>query len=291
MLDWITAAVRRRVQKLTEISRYIQADCATPWTAIASVLPGAAAQPALSLLTFGLDDVLRGYVRPRGVRAPTKMRRPQRWYNRPTIPEIGEEIGKRLPGRDQLAARKIGTLERAAWIADGALQRLGYHALVVDAVLDTWYNSVVALQQRGYCKRPYQAAAARAGDGLIWFRTWGPFRVPEYPTPPAYTSDWPRFLDSLFTITITLLAPDRGEVWARPMVYHRHGAPAVPLWTRTVRAGEPATMTWPITGRYWSAWPYIWGWFLGTPDHPPHQTYVDITSSVSFIFPHDDGRP
>lgn len=156
----VSSFLRRRMEKIGAISRFIAQQCGTPWSAILDVLPGAAKDPVLGLLTFGADDIVRGYLRPRGLKGPRKFRRRQRWYNRPTIPEIGEEVGKRLPGAQEIKGRAVGTAEKLGWIADGAIQRALYYVMVFDAVLDTWYNSVLALQRQGFCTTPTRASGS-----------------------------------------------------------------------------------------------------------------------------------
>lgn len=145
---------RQLAQKFTKlggISRYISEQCETPYAAILQSLPGSAARPYIGLLTFGLSDVLRGYFRPRRLRGARKLRRRQRWYNRPTMPELGEEIGKRITGADTVKGRSFGTLEKFGWLADGVIQRGLYYVMVFGAVQDTWYNSILALRKQGFC--------------------------------------------------------------------------------------------------------------------------------------------
>lgn len=166
MEDWIPGFVKRRISKVGAISRYWSEQCQTPWTAIMETIPGAAAKPVIGLLSFGLDDVLRGYLRPRGLKPGRKFAPKKRFYNRPTIPELGEEIGKRIPGAETIKGRQFGAIEKFLWIADGAMQRALYYVMVFDAVLDTWYNSVSALRKQGYCST---STPPKAHNGP---RTW-----------------------------------------------------------------------------------------------------------------------
>jgi hypothetical protein len=165
--DYIPDWVKRRISKVATISQFMSEQCETPWSSIVNVLPKAAYRPVVGLLSFGLDDVARGFFRPRGLKPARKFRTRQRWYARPTIPELGEEIGKRLYGANEIKGRAFGSVEKFAWLADGVIQRALYYAMVFDAVLDTWYNSVLALRKQGYCSTPNPPKAAWGPRG--WF--------------------------------------------------------------------------------------------------------------------------
>jgi hypothetical protein len=184
--SWVPDFVQKRIERIGAISRFLAEQCNAPWTAIGDVLPGAAKDPVISLVTFGLDDVLRGYFRPKGLKGPRKFRRRQRWYNRPTIPEIGEEIGKRLPYVEEVKGRSFGTAEKFLWIADGAMQRALYYVMIFDVVLDTWYNSVIALQKMGYCSTPTPPKASRGPWNFRLLFPGGPWVV-DPPPPQGYS--------------------------------------------------------------------------------------------------------
>lgn len=120
----------------------------------------------LELLDFGLGDILRGYFRPNQVRgfggitrfpdrkkppAPNR-RRPPKGF--PKFPEIGNEIGKKLPGAEFFAGRKVTGLERWFWQIDMLVQRFLWYWLVADLSADFIVNWTTAIMESEACQKP-----------------------------------------------------------------------------------------------------------------------------------------
>jgi uncharacterized protein YaiE (UPF0345 family) len=145
---------------------YAESDCNPDWEVYVETLFPALGQALLVLLTFGLDDVLRGYLRPGGGRGFGGLGRASRRLRRPTraqrargllrggIPEIGELVGKNLPGAQTLAGRNVGSAEKFLWRVDGLAQRGLWYWMVADVLEDFSINWTTALYESGQCKCP-----------------------------------------------------------------------------------------------------------------------------------------
>lgn len=106
----------------------------------------------LGLLAFDVDDIVRGFLRPYGpsgrkslVFNPLKAK--WEWE----IPEIGEEIGKRIPGARFFKANKWWGKTRVLWVLDGVIQRALYVWLVVDLVSEFLYNWTSGILKHPAC--------------------------------------------------------------------------------------------------------------------------------------------
>lgn len=106
----------------------------------------------LALIGFDWDDIARGFLRPMGLRQRRTTRtgdgrkkrnkRKSKWFGRIKfeIPEIGELIGKNIPGAKLIRARQVSPLGRALWVIDGLAQRAVYHWMVIDVFTEFYYN-------------------------------------------------------------------------------------------------------------------------------------------------------
>lgn len=150
--DYISGYVKRRLGKWRTVVDFVSITCDAPWYVYVETLGGPLKNAAVTLLDFGWDDVVRGALRPKGVYKKAHLRRRRTKGRGIGIPELGEEIGKRIPGTDALRSRSVGTLERAAWLIDGAVQRALFWLMVADLVTDFAYDWVTGIQQAGYCK-------------------------------------------------------------------------------------------------------------------------------------------
>lgn len=156
---------------------YFESNCNPDWNIYVQTLFPPLGQVVLVLLTFGLDDVLRGYLRPAGGRGFGGLGRASRRRRRPTkaqralgkleggIPEIGEELGKHLPGAEVIKARPIGTAEELLWKVDGLAQRGLWYWMIADILDDFTVNWTTALYRSEDC-RDVDAAGMERFEGI-----------------------------------------------------------------------------------------------------------------------------
>jgi len=116
-------------------------------------------------MSFGIGDILRGYFRPtnlRGIggftRVPIKGKKNKagkfskfKEFTEP--PEIGNEIGKALPGSEFFQARKVTGIERWVWTIDGVAQRFLWWWLVADVTEQFVVNWTTAIMESEACRK------------------------------------------------------------------------------------------------------------------------------------------
>lgn len=174
------------IDKVNFIEDFVQNPCDVPFLLYAKAAYKPAGKALLSLLSFGMDDVARGFFRPKGLRSGRHGRkgrsaRKGRGKKRiGSIPEIGEEIGKRIPG-----ARKAGDpVEDAAkmlWKVDGVIQRGFYYWMIADVTTTFFYDWASAIvdarpDQCGQEPRFYRRVPEFGGVGV---QPWWPLQATE----------------------------------------------------------------------------------------------------------------
>lgn len=126
--------------------------CEAPWYIYIETLWPAALEAFLVLITFGWDDVLRGFWKPRGLGRRTGKRKGKWGRKIPRFPELGELIGSKIPGADQVKGRKWGAGGKTLWRIDTLLQKGLFLWLIVDVTLDLAYNWTSLLYETTWCQ-------------------------------------------------------------------------------------------------------------------------------------------
>lgn len=143
---------------------FIEFGCYPSWQVWVTTLLPALGEAVLVLVSFGMDDVLRGYFRPNGLRSFSGLNRlPRRGANRAAgevgegaklldVPEFGEEIGKHLPGAEIVKGRKVTNVEMTLWEVDSIVQRGLYYWMIADITSDFIINWTTAIEQSQECQ-------------------------------------------------------------------------------------------------------------------------------------------
>lgn len=158
---------------------YAESGCHPDWHVYIETLFPAVGQVVIAILAFGIDDVLRGYFRPAGGRgfgglgrasrrgrAPTKAQR-ARGVVRGGIPEVGELLGRNLPGATLVKGRNVSKGERWIWKIDAIGQRALWYWLVADITEDFVVNWTSALMRSEQCECPGSSGVNRQGGGAL----------------------------------------------------------------------------------------------------------------------------
>lgn len=164
--------------------KYIGDDpCGDPWAVYVETAFAPAGRAILVLLGFGMSDVIRAYFRPKGLRGHRRRRgkRPRRGRFRRffSIPEIGEMIGHRLPGYDDLHTRHVSQGVRNMWLIDGALQRGLYYWMIVDVTNDFFaeWTSAIHAASLEQCHRTARFVASRDEGSVGELFNWYPVNL------------------------------------------------------------------------------------------------------------------
>lgn len=145
--------------------------CDAPWYIYVETMKPAALAAFITLITFGWDDVARGYFRPKGLNPRRTGKRKGKWNKaRPRFPELGELLGGKLPGAQEVQGQKWSNLAKTLWRVDGAMQAALFYWLVVDVVEQFAFDWTSLLYESYWCQDP--------ALGKFSFQTIGWFAIP-----------------------------------------------------------------------------------------------------------------
>lgn len=172
--------------KVNGIVRYIEDPCDAPFLLYVELAKKPALKAVLTFFTFGMSDIARGYFRPKGLRSRRHGRggkksgvgrsRIGRALGR--VPGLGDDVGnfvgKNLPGGETLSQRHVTQGVKNLWIVDGLLQRALFYWLIVGITTDFLYEWSSLLQQSEFCKRTHEKGVFATGKtgGCLAIQGW-----------------------------------------------------------------------------------------------------------------------
>ena len=173
-------------EKLNAIVRFIEDPCDAPWLVYLELAKEPAVNAILTWFTFGLLDVTRGYFRPRGLRIRRHGRGKGKGGARSgrlgrvlaRIPGLGDDvgnfIGKRLPGAQLVNQRQVSQGVKNLWIIDMGLQRILWWWLVIGITTDFLYEWTSLLQETKWCQRTHELGLYATGvtGGALAIQGW-----------------------------------------------------------------------------------------------------------------------
>lgn len=172
--------------KVNGIVRFIEDPCVAPWKVYIELAREPAKGALLAWFTFGFDDIMRGYFRPKGVRGRRHGRGKGKGGARAgrlgrslaRIPGIGDDIGnfigKRIIGAKTTNQRHVTQGVKNMWFVDGVLQRGLWWWLVIGITTDFLYEWTSLLQETSFCKRTNQNGVYATGvtAGISAIQGW-----------------------------------------------------------------------------------------------------------------------
>lgn len=194
------AKPERIIKRVNTIIRAIQDPCFSidaPWVLYLELAKVPLGNLILILLSFGLDDVIRGYFRPKNLRRGRHGRRSRAGRRRPgalrralrRIPglgdDVGDTIGKRLPGGERVRDRPVSQGVKRLWVVDGVLQRGLFYWLIADAGSEFLYNWTSLIRATEFCQSQHKFAflAKGTGGGAAAIAGWESISAPEIVKP------------------------------------------------------------------------------------------------------------
>lgn len=129
--------------------------CEAPWYVYVQTMKPAALEALITLLTFGWDDVARGYFRPRGLQGRRTGKRKGKFSKLgKAFPELGEMLGEKLPGAEQVKGARWSDGLKTLWRIDTAIQQVLFYWLVADVTIDFAFNWTSLLYESYWCRKP-----------------------------------------------------------------------------------------------------------------------------------------
>lgn len=170
--------------------------CDAPWYIYVNCLKPAALTAFITLIMFGWDDVARGYFRPRGLGPRRTGKRKGKWLRRiPRFPELGEMLGSKLPGAEEVKGVKWNSLGKTLWRIDTIMQQYLFWWLVADVTIDFAYNFTSVLYETRWCEASakgrfsYRMGTTQLISPDRWFNLAYISKDYEFPH-PAWIGQW-----------------------------------------------------------------------------------------------------
>lgn len=170
------------LDKVNFIRRFIASPCEVPWAVYFETGKKASTNLIVTLLSFGMDDIVRGFFKPKGLRSQRHGRKGRKGGpSKAAVPEIGEMIGQNVGGAEDMKGRSVQQGVKNLWIIDGAIQRGLYYWLIVDAVTTFAYDwlSGIAESPESTC---FSAHGCREGFDIVRSPGAGGGGLMAYPT-------------------------------------------------------------------------------------------------------------
>ena len=127
--------------------------CNAPWYIYVETMKPALLAAFITLITFGWDDVLRGFFRPKGLYKRRTSKRKGKLNRRiPRFPELGNAIGKQLPGATEARGAKWNDFGKTLWRMDGAMESIRFFWLVAAIAEDFAFDWTSLLYESYWCQ-------------------------------------------------------------------------------------------------------------------------------------------
>lgn len=137
------------LQTIQFVKYFFTKHCEFPWIVYFETAKPAVGNMILTLISFGMEDVIRGLFRPKGLRSKRHGRkgRKNRKIKKGFIPELGETVASKVPGAENVRARKVSDGVKHLWLIDGFIQKVAYHWMMIDVLNDftyEWLSGIMA---------------------------------------------------------------------------------------------------------------------------------------------------
>jgi len=149
--------------------------CDAPWVVYAETFLPAFGNAVLQLVSFGMDDVVRGAFRPRDKRSLMHRRKGKKGRKlRPRIPEFGNMIGSKIMVEKSFVTREVAQGVKHLWVLDGVIQKGLWYWLIYDVIGDGLYQWSSLIMQSEFCqaKASERLHANGFGGGLLGILDW-----------------------------------------------------------------------------------------------------------------------
>lgn len=157
------------LDKINFVTDFWSSPCSASWYVYARTAWPAIGQMALTLVDFGLDDIVRSAFRPKGLRGARHGRKGFRRRSRiPSLPEPSDIIAKRIPGQELRQARYMDGGSRWLWKLDGVGQKFMNRYMLVNLATDffyTWGTGIID-DPLSDCTHRAEGQARKFGDAV-----------------------------------------------------------------------------------------------------------------------------
>lgn len=164
------------LDKINFIRFWLSNPCDKPYTVYFETAAKPTGNLVVSLLTFGMLDLVRSFFRPKGLRSKRHGRKSRRG-GKPLFPELSDEVAKKTPGHEPVKARKVTDGVKNLWKIDNVGQRFFYYVQIFDVVLNWWFEwqSAIIRDDRSRCPNLARGLSETDLDVQAVGNNWKPF--------------------------------------------------------------------------------------------------------------------
>lgn len=151
------------LQKVNFITNYLLSDCSADGLLYVEAARPTAYKTLLVFLAIDLQDLVKEFARPKGLRSKRHGRKGRRGGRKlKGLPDASEFTAKRVPGQADFAQRKYGTATRVIYETTDAWDRVAWTAALLDMSADLFYDSIIGVIDSGQTNCPVTSRARRS---------------------------------------------------------------------------------------------------------------------------------
>lgn len=165
------------LDRVNFITSFFWQGCDAPFTLFCEFAGPPAGRAVALLIGLDMDDIVKGFFRPAGLRSHRHGRKGPRKKGRiPELPDVNDAIAKRVPGQAAFAGRPWGSPTFYAFEISDVADRVAFNVAIVDIVSDTSYQALLGILSVDPSNCPWVARGASHGEWNTILNTgdgWG----------------------------------------------------------------------------------------------------------------------
>ena len=134
------------IDRVNFVTSYFWQGCEAPFRLFVTLAGPPAGRAIALLIGLDMDDIVKTFFRPAGLRSHRHGRKGQRGRRfPPDLPDVNEEIGKRIPGYEIFRGRPFGSATRIVFEVSDVFDRVAWNLAIIDVVSDTIYQGLLGI--------------------------------------------------------------------------------------------------------------------------------------------------
>lgn len=160
------------VNRVNFITNYFWEGCEAPFRLFCEFAQAPSGQAIALLIGLDIDDVVKTFWRPAGLRSHRHGRKgPRGRKGLPDLPDVNDEIGKRIPGQAEFAGRPFGSPTRWVFEISDVADRVAFNIAIIDVVSDTVYKALLGIIEVDQDKCWWMKRGKANGDIEAWIHS------------------------------------------------------------------------------------------------------------------------
>lgn len=174
------------INKVNFITNYFWNGCEAPFQLFCEFAKEPSGQAIALIIGLDVDDIVKTFFRPAGLRSHRHGRKGPRGRKKiPDLPDVNEEIGKRIPGQQAIAGRPFGSPTRWVFEFSDVADRVAFNIAIIDVVSDTVYKGLLGIIEANQSKCWWMRRGASHGEWIMNIQGHDYYRGLEF-GPPVY---------------------------------------------------------------------------------------------------------